>query len=243
MHPRRRPSAGEDFIRYHLGFDRVKAVWKDVNKTLEDLFDKAGASFPIRGIFIRVFKEDEVVELWGRDDGGDYRLVKTYPICSMSGTLGPKRKEGDLQIPEGFYFVDRFNPLSRYYLSLGINYPNYSDRILGDPNEPGKDIFIHGGCVTVGCIPITDKCIGEVYVAATLARKYGQIKIPFHIFPTRLTDDAFEALIERFDDENLSAFWHNLKQGYDIFEETHKPPFAEVSTKSGLYDFNMEGDI
>ncbi|MFP4460440.1 MAG: murein L,D-transpeptidase family protein [Candidatus Zixiibacteriota bacterium] len=235
MHQRRRPEGGHDFIKYHLGFERVKKTWDDSKAELKKLFREAGASFPIRGIFIRIFKDEEIVELWGRDFCGRYRLITEYPICTMSGTLGPKRKEGDLQIPEGFYYIERFNPLSRYHLSLGINYPNHSDRILGDDKEPGKDIFIHGDCVSVGCIPITDKLIKQLYVAAVLAKGYGQVKIPFHIFPMRLLPNALNALDERFDDPELSRFWHNLKDGYDIFEHTRIPPWPSVDTDTGLY--------
>lgn len=103
-----------------------------------------------------------------------FRLIKDYQICSLSGELGPKRQQGDLQVPEGFYWIDRFNPASNFYLSLGINYPNQFDRILGKSGELGGDIFIHGGCVTIGCIPITDDKIKELYLIAVEAKSNGQ---------------------------------------------------------------------
>ena len=53
----------------------------------------------------------------------------SYPICAGSGDLGPKRERGDGQVPEGLYEIDRFNPTSRYHLSLRVNYPNLSDRL------------------------------------------------------------------------------------------------------------------
>ncbi len=50
----------------------------------------------------------------------------------MAGTLGPKTNAGsDYQVPEGFYYINEFNPKSSFHLSLGLNYPNASDRILG----------------------------------------------------------------------------------------------------------------
>src|SRR6476659_6148770 len=93
-----------------------------------------------------------------------FRLFKTYKVCALAGTLGPKRMEGDYQVPEGFYLIDEFNHQSTYYLSLGINYPNASYRILSDSLRPGSVIYIHGSCVTVGCIPITDQQIDELYI-------------------------------------------------------------------------------
>src|SRR5690606_11025729 len=102
-------------------------------------------------------------------NGEKFTLVKTYPVCSSSGLPGPKRKKGDRQTPEGFYHIDRFNPQSAFHLSLGINYPNSSDKILGH-SDPGGDIFIHGSCVTIGCVPLTDDLIKEVYVLAVEAK-------------------------------------------------------------------------
>lgn len=238
MARKRRPENGQEFIDYHLKFPRVSATWEESVAKLARIFPEAGASFPITGIFIRVIKDEELVELWGRADSGRYVLVSSYEVCVMSGMLGPKRREGDLQIPEGFYYIERFNPQSRYHLSLGINYPNHSDRILGDADEPGKDIFIHGGCVTVGCLPITDELIREVYVAAVLAKAYGQSKIPFHIFPTRLDDNSIAALKERFDDKDLAEFWENLRVGYDLFEQRRIPFHPDVDVTTGLYRFD-----
>ena len=52
-------------------------------------------------IHIRAFMQTSEFELWV-GDGDRFSLFKTYPICSYSGELGPKRQEGDLQSPEGF---------------------------------------------------------------------------------------------------------------------------------------------
>ncbi|WP_368737359.1 murein L,D-transpeptidase family protein, partial [Acinetobacter pittii] len=77
-------------------------------------------------------------------------------VCALSGVLGPKRKEGDYQVPEGFYYINEFRPNSNYHLALGLNYPNAADIQWSDSLHPGNEIFIHGGCITVGCIPIQD---------------------------------------------------------------------------------------
>ncbi len=108
-------------------------------------------------ILLRAYKQESELELWAKNKKDkQYTLLKTYKICASSGTLGPKRKQGDIQVPEGFYVIDRFNPVSNFYLSLGVSYPNASDKILGVKGALGGDIFIHGNCVTIGCLPISD---------------------------------------------------------------------------------------
>jgi len=91
-----------------------------------------------------------------------YRLFQSYPICDISGNLGPKRKRGDLQTPEGFYYIDAFNPSSSYHLSFRINYPNLSDKRKSNSQDLGGDIFIHGSCATIGCLPMTDNIMEEI---------------------------------------------------------------------------------
>lgn len=105
------------------------------------------------------------------------RALKVYDVALGNQPVGHKQFEGDGKTPEGLYFIDRRNPDSRYYLSVGISYPNDQDRAfaLAQGRQPGGDIFIHGrgpeGAVlaprmrdwTVGCIAVTDKEIEDVY--------------------------------------------------------------------------------
>jgi murein L,D-transpeptidase YafK len=152
---------------------------------------------------------------------GSYTLAKNYSICATSGILGPNRRFGDEQVPEGFYELDWFNPQSNLYLSLHVSYPNAADRVLGSKQNLGGGIFLHGNCVTIGCIPITDGGIKEVYWLAVLARAQGQQHIPIEIFPARLSR---EELV-------------NLKDGFDYFEKTHRPPAVSVD-RGGRYAFS-----
>lgn len=220
-------------------YPRVQAAKTETDHVLREVFRAKELSYPPKKIFIRAFKKEKTLELWALSSVNTYTLVRSYPFCSTSGVLGPKRREGDLQIPEGFYHIDRFNPWSQFYLSLGINYPNRSDRIRGDQKNPGGDIFIHGSCVTIGCIPITDEKIKELYWIALLARRSGQRRIPVHIFPARMDQSNFRLLCDRAADpvfwsgfkertgdthprtpSQLVDFWKNLKAAYDRFEET-----------------------
>ncbi|MDB5232964.1 MAG: exported protein, partial [Chitinophagaceae bacterium] len=147
-------------------------------------------------------------------------------------TLGPKRMQGDYQVPEGFYYINEFNPNSTYHLSLGINYPNMSDRILSDSAEPGGDIYIHGSCLTVGCIPIQDSQIEELYILATYAKNSGQDFIPVHIFPVRYSNSKSVDYLSKImkDDKQLAHFSSEIKKVYEYFEVNKKLPLISVNS-------------
>ena len=169
-------------------------------------------------IFIRMIKTRAEVEVWARNRGtGPFALLHSYPLSAASGSLGPKRQSGDYQVPEGFYEIDRFNPNSNFHLSLGLNYPNAADRALGEPN-PGGDIFIHGGAASIGCLPITDAGIEEVYLLAVMARAASQAVIPVHLFPFPIT----EADLAKHASSPHQAFWRGLMPGYAYFEKHHE---------------------
>ena len=183
------------FIDYQKTFARPSEALKRKEDTLVRQFEAKKLKWPARYIYIRSFKYDSQLEVWVKDEIKEpFRLFKTYKVCALAGSLGPKRMRDDYQVPEGFYYINEFNPKSNYYLSLGLNYPNASDRILSDSYQPGGDIYIHGSCVTVGCIPLTDNQIDELYILAAHAKDMGQDFIPVHIFPirynVRLTDTS-----------------------------------------------------
>lgn len=181
-------------------------------------------------VFIRAFKKEEVLELYARSvENEPFILLKSYDFCASSGVLGPKRKEGDRQIPEGFYHVDRFNPNSKFHLSLGLNYPNQSDRIKGDAEQPGSDIFIHGDCVTVGCIPLGDPTIERVYTLAEQAKHMGKKPIRVHIFPFKMEDKNIKEMEVDFPEHG--DFWKELQVGYQYFEQNKQLPGIKVDDK------------
>jgi murein L,D-transpeptidase YafK len=60
--------------------------------------------------------------------GQGWAFIHSYLIRSGSGRLGPKLRSGDHQVPEGIYRVTGFNPKSRFYLSMRLDYPNEFDR-------------------------------------------------------------------------------------------------------------------
>jgi murein L,D-transpeptidase YafK len=208
--------------------------WPELKKRIHEMHLDTNAF----SIFIRGFKKEKKLEVWLRSKKEvTYQLFSTYDICSSSGLEGPKRREGDDQVPEGFYKISVFNPYSNYYVSLGLNYPNQSDRILGHKNELGGAIMIHGNCVTIGCIPITDEKIKELYVLAAEARNSGQADIWVHIFPEILNAENISRLeTEHKSDPALITFWKNLKSGYEYFEKRKQVPAVRVDA-NGVYDF------
>ncbi|HEY7543506.1 MAG TPA: L,D-transpeptidase family protein [Blastocatellia bacterium] len=227
----------QDFKSTQSKHPRVKTALAEKEASVKRLFEQRGIPYPPRRVFLRAFKRERIIELWvSRAESGAFELLKQYPFCASSGALGPKRRQGDGQIPEGFYHIDRFNPASNFYLSLGLNYPNQSDRILGASGKWGGDIFIHGDCVTIGCIPITDDLIKELYLIAIEARSAGQREIPVHLFPTRMNESGMKILERQTADSALRAFWTNIKEGYDFFEKNHRLPAVTVD-RQGRYQF------
>ena len=228
------------FKAEQMKYERVRRAFKEKMPLVQELYAMRGLQADSQEIYLRAFKEEQVLELWARTAAPDtFRLMKTYPFCRTSGCIGPKRICGDKQVPEGFYHINEFNPVSKYYLSLGINYPNQSDRILGSKVNTGGDIFIHGNCVSIGCISITDDMIKELYVIAVEAAAAGQQHIPTHIFPCRMTDKNLGLLQTNYGkDSAMVAFWKNMKTGYDLFEISKLVPVVGVDKKTGKYKFN-----
>jgi murein L,D-transpeptidase YafK len=197
-----------------------------------------GLPYPPREIFLRAFKHEGQLEVWSREDAGPFRLWHTYTVLTASGGPGPKRRAGDRQVPEGFYRIDRFNPESRFHLSLGLDYPNASDRILSDPKNPGGDIFIHGKDVTIGCLPLGDAAIEELYLLALDTRQRGQRTIHVHLFPGRMTGPDWETFRSAHPPA-LQEFWANLQPGFDVFERTRRVPEIVVD-RTGRYSIRAQ---
>ena len=227
--------SSQSFRRDQLKYERVRKAYSDKEKTLLQRYQKQGFKTLSQNVFLRVFKESGELELWAKNQTkNNYVLIHTYSICTKSGVPGPKRKMGDMQVPEGFYKLSVFNPISNFYLSLGVSYPNTSDQILGEKNHLGGDIFIHGDCVSIGCMPLTDEFIKEVYIACVEAKNSGQKIIPVHIFPYRMTTKNHLNYSKTH--PSHFKFWNNIKDGYDYFEYKKTLPIVSVD-KQGKYHF------
>ncbi|MBN8722073.1 MAG: L,D-transpeptidase family protein [Acidobacteria bacterium] len=150
-------------IKYKLAGKRttieaIQTIESDVKKRLPINFNE------FKELTLIALKDEKKLEVWGKKDS--WQLIKTYDFTAFSGKLGPKLKEGDRQIPEGIYRAEGLNPNSSYHLSIKVNYPNEFDRKIASQQARtnlGGDIFIHGKAVTIGCIPIGDTAIEELF--------------------------------------------------------------------------------
>jgi len=220
------------FIDYQRSIPKIGEVLNRKEDTLIKQFREKGLTWPARYVYIRSFKYDSQLEVWVKNTREEkYKLFKAYKVCALAGTLGPKRMAGDYQVPEGFYYINEFNPRSEYHLSLGLNYPNASDRILSDSTQPGGDIYIHGSCVTTGCIPITDGQIEELYILAAHAKDMGEDFIPVHIFPVNFNNarsvDYLNKYLQTFSE--YTPFAKSMRNAFYYFEKYREVPFVMVN--------------
>jgi murein L,D-transpeptidase YafK len=145
--------------------DVVALYEKSVRKRLQPYLIHAGFDLTPKQLALLAFKQEKMVEVWGKTESC-WNKIKIYPFTATSGNPGPKLRQGDKQIPEGLYRITFLNPNSSYHLSLKIDYPNTFDKKMAKKEgrtNLGGDIFFHGRAATVGCIPIGDKAIEELF--------------------------------------------------------------------------------
>jgi murein L,D-transpeptidase YafK len=207
------------------GEAKVTAIATRRQKDLTALLQAAHLSAPPSILYLRVFKEEKQLESWGGNSTQQpLVLLRRYPICAASGVLGPKRKEGDYQVPEGLYALTEFNPFSSFHLSLKINYPNASDKVRSDAKHPGGLIYLHGDCASVGCVAIEDGPIEEVYLLARTAKTRR-----IDIFPFRMSSERLEK------EATPLPLWTELTPFYRRFEDEHRLVQYQIDAKSGAY--------
>ena len=189
-------------------------------------------------IIFRAYKKEAEFEIWKQKSDGQYALLKTYPMCRWSGQLGPKKREGDRQVPEGFYTIapSQMNPNSHYYLSMNVGYPNAYDRAW---DREGGDIMVHGICSSRGCFSMTDPQIAEIYAIARESFNAGQRQIQFQSYPFRMNAENLAKF--RFD-PNI-AFWKELKNGADHFEVTKAEVPVTVCNRHYVFGAKAEGEV
>jgi murein L,D-transpeptidase YafK len=193
---------------------------------------------PAAPVLIRAYKKEAELEIWKMKSDGRYTLLKTFPMCRWSGQLGPKVREGDMQVPEGFYTIapGQMNPNSHYYLSFNVGYPNAFDRAWG---RNGGNVMVHGVCSSAGCFSMTDAQVAEIYAIAREAFNGGQREIQMQSYPFHMTAENFAKF--RYD-PNID-FWKQLKVGADHFEVTRLEPKVGVCAKHYVFDATAKGSL
>lgn len=147
---------------------------------------RRGIDYPPGRIVLLALKDEREMQVYVGAENGKLRYFKTYPILGASGKLGPKLREGDMQVPEGIYRVVFLNPNSLYHLALRLNYPNEFDLQMAARDhrrELGGDIMIHGYKCSIGCLAMGNPASEDLFI---LAADLGIENIRVIIAPTDL---------------------------------------------------------
>jgi murein L,D-transpeptidase YafK len=227
------------FKTAQLKYRRVKTAFHDKGKLMSELYKSKQLNIKNAHIFMRVFKQEDELELWAKTKSSQQFIkIKTFKICAKSGTIGPKARAGDGQVPEGLYQIDRFNPASNYHLSLGINYPNKADKLRAGFFPTGGDIFIHGECVTIGCMPLTNAFIEELYIACVEAKEALQKTIRVEIYPCKLNKENSQKIFKNYaKNTDYIKVWKVLQKSFEHFENK-KYPINYAFDAKGNYVLN-----
>ncbi len=217
------------FREKQLSYTRIREAYNYKEKVVDNTLAGVSISRDSLRIYLIAFKAEKIMELWAKNNSDSVFIpIKEFSICDISGSEGPKRRYRDLQVPEGFYHISELNPYSKYYLSMEINYPNASDSIRGVRGHLGNQIFIHGSCVSSGCLAMTDDRIRELFVYCIEAYNSGQEQIALTIYPTRLNDSNYSGLVSDYKkDKDKLSLWGDLKKSYDLFLQTKVQPIVK----------------
>src|SRR5579871_5502705 len=210
---------------------------RPISSAMLDQMTKLDAT-PSSPTLIRAYKKEAELEIWKMKSDGHYALLKTYPMCRWSGQLGPKKREGDMQVPEGFYTIapGQMNPNSHYYLAFNVGYPNAYDRAYG---RTGGNVMVHGVCSSAGCFSMTDEQVADIYAIARESFAGGQREIQLQSYPFHMTPEN----MAKFRLDPNIAFWKDLKNGSDHFEVTKDEPSVTVCGKRYVFDATPKGDV
>ncbi len=222
------------------GDDRVGQARIRQQEWISARFQSLGVDYPPARLYLEGRKtEGELLLYAGNHGDTPMRLIHRFAVLGQSGGLGPKRREGDLQVPEGCYTIDRFNPKSRFHLSLGLNYPNAADLHFADPAQPGSDIFLHGGALTVGCLPLGDPGIERLYLICHDHHAASRRPIAVHLFPCAMDATQWASVLEPAlavaeNPAPLRRLWRSLTSIWESFHTTQRVPNWELDSE-GFY--------
>lgn len=134
-------------------------------------FKRTAVGYAPAKVLFLALKDEKQLEVWAFDTR--WKRVRTLPILRASGEIGPKLREGDGQVPEGFYELESFNPNSAFHVSLRVNYPSDEDKRIAQSenralDELGGNIMIHGGAASIGCLAMGDESAEDLFALAAL---------------------------------------------------------------------------
>ncbi len=178
---------------------RLAQISPGASRRLDAKFRAANADWQPADVALVAIKDEKVLELHARPEGGEWKFIHRYPVLAASGKTGPKLRQGDRQVPEGVYNISFLNPNSKYHVSLRVNYPNSFDREMAAQEGRGNlggDIMIHGKAVSAGCLAVGDEAAEELFL---LAAQTGLSNIKVIIAPTdfrRRSTPTVEAAVQ-----------------------------------------------
>lgn len=155
--------------RFSSKDEALKILAKPVRTKLQTLFAAHNLVYPPSRLTLIALKEEKKLMVYVPDQAGKQTLVLTYPIIGASGGAGPKLKEGDKQVPEGFYTINGFRTDVIAYMALKVDYPNAEDRRHAREEKRknlGGDILVHGSRWSTGCLAMGNPAIEELFVLA-----------------------------------------------------------------------------
>lgn len=189
-------------------------------------------------VFLRLFKKEQELELWMQAQGqADFTLFRVYRLQASSLTPGPKRREGDRLIPEGFYYQTaaqyrEFEKSDGDREEIDLGYPNDRDRF--DPDVSGAAVLAVGASRDSVCL-LSPSDMTEIKTMIGAAFSSGQRVLRMHLFPFRMSD---EMMGREWNESSATAdLWIDLKEGYDFFENAGFPP--SVTADSSGYHFSV----
>jgi murein L,D-transpeptidase YafK len=154
--------------------DRMKQYASVSKRYFQPYFRRLGIPYLSGDLAVVILKKEKRMQLYVNHNG-TWHYLHSFPVLGMSGRLGPKLKQGDRQVPEGMYEIIGFNPNSRFFLSLELNYPNQFDQLQASKagrTNLGNNIFIHGSDLSRGCIAMGDKTMEYLFpLIVSYARK------------------------------------------------------------------------
>jgi len=212
----------ENWMSRHDINSRLQQYGQVVRDRLHADFARAGVSYPPASLALLAFKQERRLEVYAANSqSAPFRYICSYPILGSSGTLGPKLREGDGQVPEGLYRVENLNPNSRYHLAIRVNYPNAFDLANAAREQranPGSDIMIHGSDRSVGCLAMGDQAAEDLFVLCALT---GPAKVSLIFSPIDFRSGEHAPL------PTSPAWVPELYDSIKVALNTYPPPHAK----------------
>jgi hypothetical protein len=189
----------------------VAAYGARVRAEFEPVCAAKGIDWPPRRVRMLAFKRERMLEVWGANVDGPFAHLASFPILAASGDLGPKKREGDRQVPEGFYRLPLLNPMSSFHLSILVDYPNEEDNAHSTVprSDMGGEIYIHGNAVSIGCLAMGDEAIEKIFCLTAWADEDHRDII---ISPVDFRVDAALDLGAQEEEPRMAALYGRLRE-------------------------------